>query len=305
MRFLDSVFILSLTVAFPACSWSREAELLDFKSALPEFAETAGGQVAAVPSNIVAQSMLVRFDDSQIADGGRYTEVATSNRAAFPSKSRSVPGRFIGRYSSIPPLPDIPGGLVRTFKSEGKAYCDGASYDPTWWLSREVEARRAKHFSTIAAIACEFGIPTHLLDAVVAQESGYKYWAVSSAGAMGMMQIMPGTARILNLALPFEPVSNLRAGARYLRQQIDRFGRVDLALSAYNAGPERRSLQRGYIPAIPETLNYVRTITTNWARLTELGNGQTDTTDRTYAALAAVHASGYRDVELIRYDGLN
>ena len=145
--------------------------------------------------------------------------------------------------------------------------CLAASYSPTWWLPGEVEVRRAAQYETMASIACEFGIPPNLLDAVIAQESGYKSWAISSAGAMGMMQIMPGTARVLGLAFPFEPIANMRAGARYLRQQIDRFGRVDLALAAYNAGPERRSLRAGYIPAIPETRSYVRTITTNWARL--------------------------------------
>lgn len=183
--------------------------------------------------------------------------------------------------------------------------CEVGSYAPTWWLSPAVEVRRAAHFSTVASIACEFGIPAQLLDAVIAQESGYKSWAVSGAGAMGMMQIMPGTARLLGLATPFDPVANLRAGARYLRQQLDRFGRVDLALAAYNAGPERRSLQRGRVPVIPETLNYVHTITTNWARLAEFGNGKIEAADRIFAALSAVRASGYRDVELIRYDGLN
>jgi len=183
--------------------------------------------------------------------------------------------------------------------------CEAGSYAPTWWLSPAVEVRRAAHFSTVASIACEFGMSAQLLDAVIAQESGYKAWAVSGAGAMGMMQIMPGTARLLGLATPFDPVANLRAGARYLRQQLDRFGRIDLALAAYNAGPERRSLQRGHVPAIPETLSYVHTITTNWARLSELENGDVSTADRTLAALSAVRASGYRDVELIRYDGLN
>ena len=89
-----------------------------------------------------------------------------------------------------------------------------------------------------------------------------------------MMQIMPGTARSLGLNNPFDPISNLRAGARYLRQQIDRFGRVDLALAAYNAGPERRSLRYGRIPAIPETQHYVRTILTNWGRLIEIDLAQ-------------------------------
>lgn len=158
----------------------------------------------------------------------------------------------------------------------------------------------------MAAIACEFGLPTNLLDAVIAQESGYKSWAVSGAGAMGIMQIMPGTARMLGLANPFDPIANIRAGARYLRQQLDRFGRVDLALAAYNAGPERRSLRAGYIPSIPETRNYVQTITTNWARLTQLRVvGAAYAANRSEAAITAVYASGYRNVELVRYDGLN
>jgi hypothetical protein len=182
--------------------------------------------------------------------------------------------------------------------------CEAGSYAPTWWLSPAVEIRRAADFRTVASIACEFGIPTSLLDAVIAQESGYKSRAVSSAGAMGIMQIMPGTAQLLGLANPFDPVANMRAGARYLRQQLDRFGRVDLALAAYNAGPERRSLRAGYVPTIPETRNYVRTITTNWARLARMGAGPTHAEIRGNAAMTAIHASGYRTVELVRYDGL-
>ena len=120
-----------------------------------------------------------------------------------------------------------------------------------------------------------------------------------------MMQIMPGTARSLGLNDPFDPLSNLRAGARYLRQQIDRFGRVDLALAAYNAGPERRSLRNGRIPVIPETQHYVRTILTNWGRLIELDQANAQEPDRGELAMMAVRAAGYRDVELIRYDGLN
>ncbi len=183
--------------------------------------------------------------------------------------------------------------------------CESVRYVPTWWLPQEIESRRALNFDTVAAIACEFGLPTNLLDAVITQESGYKSWVISRAGAMGIMQIMPGTARLLGLSYPFNKVSNMRAGARYLRQQLDRFGRVDLALAAYNAGPERRALQRGYVPAIPETRNYVRTITTNWARLARLGVATTDAEFRGNVAMKAVIASGYRSVELVRYDGLN
>ena len=66
---------------------------------------------------------------------------------------------------------------------------------------------------------------------------------------------MPGTVRLLGLANPFSPVANKRAGARYLRQQLDRFGRVELALATYNAIPKRSSLAAGDVPAIPETPN--------------------------------------------------
>lgn len=122
---------------------------------------------------------------------------------------------------------------------------------------------------------------------------------------MGMMQVMPGTARRLELWNPWDALANMRAGARYLRQQLDRFGRVDLALAAYNAGPERRSLTLGYIPAIPETRNYVRTITINWLRLTQLNRPDFVVIARAAAASTAVRASGYREVSLVTFDGTN
>lgn len=181
--------------------------------------------------------------------------------------------------------------------------CDGGVFSPAWWLDSKVEARRAFHFDTVAAVACEYGVPTALLDAVIAQESGYKYWAISSKGAMGMMQIMPGTASQLGLADPFNSLANMRAGAGYLREQLDRFGRVDLALAAYNAGPHRRSLREGRLPMISETLNYVRTIMTNWTRLSPR-NVEIASVDRGAIAAAAVTKSGYRSISLVRYDSV-
>lgn len=183
--------------------------------------------------------------------------------------------------------------------------CPQNGYRPTWWLAPEVENRRVAYFAAMSAIACENGLPEGLLDAVIAQESGYKAWALSGAGAMGMMQVMPGTARNLELKNPWDALANMRAGARYLRQQLDRFGRVDLALAAYNAGPERRSLSLGSIPAIAETRNYVKAITTNWVRLTKLGSPDPAVAARAAAADIAVRASGYREVDLITYEGTN
>lgn len=238
---------------------------------------------------------------NQVGDKGEF-----DNNFGDPLTGNLVsPVWMQGRRGASPAKSGTYRSFERDIAPDTFEYCDGRRYVPTWWLPSEVENRRSLYFDSVAAIACQVGLPTSLLDAVIAQESGYKSWAISSAGAVGIMQIMPGTARLLGLTLPFDPIANMRAGARYLRQQLDRFGRVDLALAAYNAGPERRSLKAGYVPAIPETLNYVRTITMNWSRLAQSGAEFTSPADRGEAAMVAVRASGYRSVELVRYDGLN
>lgn len=183
--------------------------------------------------------------------------------------------------------------------------CENVLYRPTWWLPQSVEVRRAIYYPAMAQVACEFAIPIDLMDAVIAQESGYNPYAVSRAGAMGMMQIMPGTARNLGLLAPWDAMANMRSGARYFRTQLDRFGAAHLALAAYNAGPERRSLAFGRIPSIPETLSYVRSITTNWARLAAETPTQTAATARARAANLAIKAAGYREVDLSVYEGIN
>lgn len=241
---------------------AREAELLDF-TATP----VAQARVEAAPSPGPLLEGLGRnpFEDLGAVQGG----VGASLRNAFVQQgvagggiadnalpvpevtaTRSLRQQSVERFSGT----GIPQGFSLGGGVGSFAHCDRVSYVPTWWLSREVEGRRAYYFEMMAGVACEFGIPTTLLDAVIAQESGYKFWAISDAGAMGMMQIMPGTARLLGLRAPFEPFANLRAGARYLRQQLDRFGRVDLALAAYNAGPDRASLRAGFVPRITAML---------------------------------------------------
>ena len=98
-----------------------------------------------------------------------------------------------------------------------------------------------------------------LLEALVWQESRWHSGARSPAGAIGLAQLMPGTARDLGVN-PYDPAANLAGGARYLREQLDRFdGNVELALAAYNAGPGR-VLKSRQIPNITETRNYVRSI---------------------------------------------
>lgn len=108
------------------------------------------------------------------------------------------------------------------------------------------------------SIAVEEGIDPDLYLRLIQQESSFNPEARSSAGAIGLAQLMPGTAEMLGVD-PTDPVQNLRGGARYLKQQLDKFGSVPLALAAYNAGPGNVS-KYGGIPPFKETQNYVSRI---------------------------------------------
>ena len=123
--------------------------------------------------------------------------------------------------------------------------------------------------SALDRVAKAYDISPRLLEALVWQESRWNQGAVSRTGAIGLAQLMPGTARDLGVD-PRDPVQNLTGGARYLRQQLNRFdGDVEKALAAYNAGPGR-VMTAGGIPSIPETQAYVRAIVARLA--TTVGN---------------------------------
>lgn len=111
----------------------------------------------------------------------------------------------------------------------------------------------------IDAAAAEHGLDPKLLHAVVATESAYRVRALSPAGAGGLTQLMPETARELGVRDRWDPEENVRGGARYLAQQIVRFQDLRLALAAFNAGPARVA-RLGRVPDIRETQNYVRSV---------------------------------------------
>jgi hypothetical protein len=110
----------------------------------------------------------------------------------------------------------------------------------------------------IDAAATTAGVDPRLLAAITQAESGFNPGALSSVGAVGLTQLMPGTASGLGVD-PTDPVANLDGGGRYLAGQLDSFGRVDLAVAAYNAGPGAVR-QAGGVPDYPETQAYVRRV---------------------------------------------
>lgn len=114
----------------------------------------------------------------------------------------------------------------------------------------------------IVEAALYYTLPPALVKAVVAVESSFEPAAVSHAGAQGLMQLIPSTARAMQVRDPFDPRDNIYGGARYLRIMANEFkGNVRLTVAAYNAGPKRVT-RAGGVPEIDETQRYVRRVLT-------------------------------------------
>ena len=123
-----------------------------------------------------------------------------------------------------------------------------------------VGAGATPYAAEISAAAARHGVDPNLLTGLIRAESNFDPGATSPAGAQGLTQLMPGTAASLGVTNPLDPVQSIDGGARYLRQQLDRFGNdATKALAAYNAGPG--AVERfGGVPPYEETQNYVRRV---------------------------------------------
>lgn len=133
--------------------------------------------------------------------------------------------------------------------------------------SKAMQQRRQQWAATIEDVALKTGIPAALIHAVISVESGYKGAAVSNAGAIGMMQLMPKTAAMLGVN-PWSEAENILGGARYLAQLNRQFaGNLHLALAAYNAGPAAVKKNGYRIPPFSETQAYVPKVLAMYAAL--------------------------------------
>jgi len=166
-----------------------------------------------------------------------------SGRKLKIPKSRLDPGNPAYGLSFMGP----PNPRMRSFSSSGAGLRRNGL--PPLEVSRLIERAAARH-----------DVEPELVHAVVRAESGYNDQAVSRAGAMGLMQLMPGTADMVGVRDAFEPAQNVEGGTRYLRMMLDRFGNdLSLAIAAYNAGPGAVE-NYGGVPPYRETRDYLQRV---------------------------------------------
>ncbi len=146
------------------------------------------------------------------------------------------------------------------------------TYDMRYQANRK-PLFRSRYDAVIDAEAKRYDVDAAFVSALIRAESNYEPRAVSRKGARGLMQLMPATARRLDVQRPFDPAANVRGGVRYLRELLDRFdGKPELVLAAYNAG-ENAVESYGGVPPYRETVGYVKRILSWWTPAVLTGAG--------------------------------
>jgi hypothetical protein len=193
----------------------------------------------------------LRKDERRHADDRRHSERGLSDRRRANRRKRTLRGLLFGMFAmSLPSHASKPPN-INISTSEG--------FVSTTEDYRPLPATIAYN-DAIAEAAELYNLDPNLIRAIIRAESAFNPFAVSRAGAQGLMQLMPAVAEELNVLDPFDPRQNIFGGARYLRWLLDRNdGNLDLAVASYNAGPGAVARYNG-IPPYRETRNYVSRI---------------------------------------------
>lgn len=224
-----------------------------------------GGGVAGF-SQILSQALMTRQDRPRSVNGGRQEfpqalrDMGNAHLSALLTRSAlgrssSAPGRSITRSSASSSGSSEAERLFSSGRSKG-----GRSVDPQVFEGM-IKTAAARH-----------QVPEELVKAVIKVESNFNPQATSHMGAMGLMQLMPGTARDLGVQRPYDPAENINGGTKYLRELLDRYdGNVPMAVAAYNCG--MANVEKGHLPQ--ETRNYLQLVSRHYNGSQDLRKART------------------------------
>jgi soluble lytic murein transglycosylase-like protein len=168
-------------------------------------------------------------------------------------------------------LPDLEAAMYSFVDQDGKLHFTNVPGDPRYrevsgYDSLRSEAVQGRYGKFIQDAAERYSLDPELIKAIIKIESSFNPFALSEKGAMGLMQLMPETAREMQVSAPYEAEENIMGGSRYLRRMLNLFdGDLLLGLAAYNAGPSK-VLENRTIPKIPETEEYVKKVMREYGR---------------------------------------
>jgi len=166
---------------------------------------------------------------------------------------------------------DIEAAMYSYVDQYGRVHFTNVPADPRYQKLPGFAAVRktsvyGRYAGIIRSAANRYSLDPELIRAIIQVESSFNPYAVSEKGAMGLMQLMPDTAREMEVYAPFEAEENIMGGSRYLRKLLDIFDdNLEQSLAAYNAGPNR-VLADGAVPKIPETEQYVNKVLQEYGR---------------------------------------
>jgi hypothetical protein len=193
----------------------------------------------------------LRGDDRRHAEGRRHSERGLADRRCANRRNRTLRGLLFGMFAM-----SLPGHASR---APNMSISTSEGFVSTSEDFHPLPATIAYN-DTIAEAADLYKLDPNLIRAIIRAESAFNPFAVSRAGAQGLMQLMPAVAEELNVLDPFDPRQNIFGGARYLRSLLDRNdGNLDRAVASYNAGPAAVARYDG-IPPYRETRNYVKKV---------------------------------------------
>jgi soluble lytic murein transglycosylase-like protein len=169
-------------------------------------------------------------------------------------------------------LPDLEAAMYSFVDKAGRLHFTNVPADPRYKEVPGYDAVRnaavhGRYGKFIMDAAERYRLDPELIRAIIKVESSFNPYAVSEKGAMGLMQLMPETAKEMQVGTPFEAKENIMGGSRYLRKMLNLFdGDLRLGLAAYNAGPNK-VMENGAIPKIPETEQYVKKVMQEYDRI--------------------------------------